>query len=237
MAIKEAPNVAPEVIETGLREVERRVTAACERAGRSRDEVRLIAVSKTFGAETINAAIEAGATDLGENRVQEFRDKFSGIRREAVWHMIGHLQSNKARDAVRLFNVIHSVDRLQLAERLSKEAVAADRTIDVLVQINIGEEPQKSGAEVAETEELVRQVGALPNLKLVGLMTIPPIADEDTTRGYFSRMRTLRDDARESTGISTLTELSMGMTDDFEIAIEEGATVIRVGRAIFGKRG
>jgi len=231
-----SPSIPSEQIAANLAEVERRVADACGRAGRNREDVTLIAVSKTFGPDAITSAIEVGVTDLGENRVQELREKFPSLRREARWHMIGHLQSNKARDATRLFSVIHSVDRESLADKLAQAARELNRALEVLVQVNIGEEPQKSGVTIDQLEALVRHVGDLEPLRLVGLMTIPPIADDDATRRSFRRMRHLRDDLRDRMKLDNLVELSMGMTDDFEIAIEEGATMIRVGRAIFGER-
>jgi hypothetical protein len=229
-------SIPAEEIAANLATIDRRIGEACARAGRSRTDVRLIAVSKTFGAEAIISAIEAGVTDLGENRVQELRDKFSSVSREAHWHMIGHLQSNKVRDAIRLFNVVHSVDRVSLADRLDQAARELEKRIDVLVQVNVGGEPQKSGVSVEFLESLVARVNQLEGLRLRGLMTIPPVADVATTRKYFARMRELRDSMRDRLDLEGLTELSMGMTDDFEIAVEEGATMIRVGRALFGER-
>ncbi len=236
MAWTPSPSPPPAVLAANLAAVEARVAGACARAGRDRSEVRLIAVSKTFGADAITSAIEAGVSDLGENRVQELRGKFSAVRRDARWHMIGHLQSNKVRDAVRLFKVIHSIDRVSLANRLEQAAAESGCALDVLVQVNVGEEPQKSGAAIEELQGLAGHVDRLQHLRLIGLMTIPPIADDTATRRYFVKMRELKEQLNERLG-STLAELSMGMTDDFEIAIEEGATMIRVGRAIFGERG
>jgi PLP dependent protein len=230
-------SIPREEIAANLASIERRINDACARAGRARDDVRLIAVSKTFGPDAITSAIECGVTDLGENRVQELREKFPDLRREARWHMIGHLQSNKAREAVHLFGVVHSVDRESLADKLDQAAKDQGKALDVLVQVNVGGEPQKSGVSEPGLETLVRHVAGLDGLRLRGLMTIPPIADESATRGYFAKMRRLRDSLRENLGLDSLAELSMGMTDDFEIAIEEGATMIRVGRAIFGERG
>lgn len=237
MAWTRSQSIPREEIAANLASVERRIEDACARAGRRRDEVRLIAVSKTFGPDAITSAIECGVTDLGENRVQELREKFPELRREACWHMIGHLQSNKAREAVHLFGVIHSVDRQSLADKLDQAARDLGRSVDVLVQVNVGGEPQKSGVSEADLAALVRHVSSLGSLRLRGLMTIPPIADVTATRGYFAKMKRLRDSLREGIGPESFVELSMGMTDDFEIAIEEGATMIRVGRAIFGERG
>jgi PLP dependent protein len=206
--------------------VEARIAAACERAGRARGEVRLVAVSKTFPASDVEHAIAAGMTDIGENKVQEARDKKPAVASGARWHLIGHLQSNKAKDAVRLFDVIQTVDSYELAEKLGRAAETAGKRQDVLLQVNVGRELQKSGAAPEETAALVKRIGGITALQVTGLMTIPPVGD---ARPYFRELRAMRDDLG-------LTELSMGMTDDFEIAIEEGATIIRVGRAIFGSR-
>lgn len=227
----------PQEIARNLAEVRARIAAACGRARRDPASIHLIAVSKTFGADAIRSAIEAGVRDLGENRVQELREKIGEVARDARWHMIGHLQSNKAKDAVHLFDVVQSVDRMSLATRLDKEAGEAGRKLDVLVQVNIGAEPQKSGVEIGAAAKLVHEVALLSNLTLRGLMTIPPIDDAQRTRGYFRALRELRDNIAADMVPGALAELSMGMTDDFETAIEEGATMVRVGRAIFGERG
>jgi len=237
MTVPRSVSRSAEEIANNLKEVRDRVARACERAGRDVSSVLLIGVSKTFGPDAIRSAIEAGVVDFGENRVQELREKIGDVGRDAHWHMIGHLQSNKAKDAVHLFHVVQSVDRMSLAEKLDKEAGEAGRTLDVLVQVNIGAEPQKSGVEIVDAPRLVRDILALKNLSLRGLMTIPPIDDEKRTRGYFRALRELRDAMAADFAAGALPELSMGMTDDFEIAIEEGATMVRVGRAIFGERG
>ena len=207
--------------------VERRIAGACARAGRKREEVTLVAVSKTKPAAMLDEAIAAGVTELGENRVQEARDKKPLVRGSARWHLIGHLQSNKAKDAVRLFDVIQTIDSMELAEKVARAASAARKVQDVLLEVNIGNELQKSGAAPAEVESLAAGVRKLDALHLRGLMAIPPAED---ARRWFRELRALRD----AVG---LPDLSMGMTDDFEMAIEEGATIIRVGRAIFGERG
>ena len=213
-------------IRANVEALEIRIAAACERAGRMRDAVRLIAVSKTFPASDVEHALAAGIGDVGENKVQEARDKRPDVAASARWHLIGHLQSNKARDAVRLFDVIQTVDSLQLAEKLGRAADAIGKRQEILLQVNVGREPQKSGAEPEAVLDLVTRIAAIPSIHLNGLMTIPPVGD---ARPYFRELRAMRDDL-------ALTELSMGMTDDFEAAIEEGATMIRVGRAIFGSR-
>lgn len=213
-------------IRANILELEKRIAAACARAGRRRDEVTLVAVSKTFPAGDVDHAIAAGMTDVGENKVQEARDKKPSVSASARWHLIGHLQSNKAKDAVRVFDVIQTVDSIELAEKIARAADAAGKRQEVLLQVNIGREPQKSGAAPEEVAQLAQRVGALSSLQLSGLMTIPPVGDP---RELFRELRAMRDDLG-------LTELSMGMTDDFETAIEEGATIVRVGRAIFGSR-
>ena len=222
--------LAPEEIRENLQAVHGRVAAACRRAGRPVADVTLVAVTKTFPAAAVEAVIAAGATHVGENRVQEGRDKRPVVQGTATWHLIGHLQSNKARDAVRLFDVIQTVDSLSLAEKIARAAASAGKRQEVLIEVNVGREPQKAGASPEEVERLAREVAAIEGLSLTGLMTIPPHGEPDEMRPFFREMRTLRDRCG-------LRHLSMGMTDDFEVAIEEGATIIRVGRAIFGARG
>ena len=210
--------------------VERRIVAACDRADRARHEVTLVAVTKTFPAADVAHALAAGITEVGENKVQETRDKKPDVASSARWHLIGHLQSNKARDAVRLFDVIQTVDSPELAEKIARVAEGMGKRQDVLLQVNVGREAQKSGAEVADVPALAKSVAAIPSLRLTGLMALPPAGAAEAMRPYFRELRALRDDLG-------LPELSMGMTDDFEVAIEEGATIVRVGRAIFGSRG
>jgi pyridoxal phosphate enzyme (YggS family) len=217
----------PEEVAANYAAVMGRVRAACQRSGRKPSDITLVAVTKTFPAEAVSAAIAAGAADVGENRVQEARDKKPLAPGSVRWHLIGHLQSNKAKDAVRLFDVIHTIDSVALADKVGKAAAAAGKRQEVLLEVNIGRELQKAGADPSAVRELAGEVGKIGSLHLRGLMTIPPVGDP---RAYFAEMRTLRD----ATGLE---HLSMGMTDDFEIAIEEGATIIRVGRAIFGSRG
>ena len=222
--------LAPEEIRANLAQVEGRIRAACQRAGRERSDVTLVAVTKTFGAEAVTAAIASGATDVGENKVQEARDKKPLANVDARWHLIGHLQSNKAKDAVRIFDVIQTLDTLSLAEKVARAAAGAAKRQEVLLEVNLGREPQKAGADPDEVESLAAAVSRMTELSLTGLMTIPPAGDENSAHGWFTQLRKLRD----ATG---LRHLSMGMTEDFETAIEEGATIIRVGRAIFGSRG
>jgi pyridoxal phosphate enzyme (YggS family) len=211
-------------IAENLAAVEARIRTACARAGRKRSDVTLVAVSKTFGADRIDEAIAAGVTHIGENRVQEARDKKPQVRGTARWHLIGHLQSNKAKDAVRLFDVIETVDSVELAQKIAR---AAEKAQDVLLQVNIGDEPQKSGILPSDVSNIVQQIRAINGINLLGLMAIPPVGDP---RKHFRRLREIRDQVG-------LEHLSMGMSEDFEIAIEEGSTMVRIGRAIFGPRG
>ena len=210
-------------IRANIAALESRIAAACARAKRARSEVTLVAVSKTFPASDIDFAIEAGMTDVGENKVQEARDKKPNVTRNARWHLIGHLQSNKVKDAVRVFDVIHTIDSIELAEKIARAGVGQAFQPVLLLQVNIGREPQKSGVDPSEVAALAQRI------PLRGLMAIPPVGSADEMRPYFRELRALRDDCK-------LKELSIGMTDDFEVAIEEGATIIRVGRAIFGDR-
>jgi PLP dependent protein len=217
-------------IRANLGRVQEAVARACARAGRSPDHVLLIAVSKTMDVERVRLAIAAGVAALGENRVQEAKEKIEALGRPVPWHLIGSLQTNKARDAARLFDWIHSVDRLELAQELSRRAHGAERTLNVLLQVNLGDEPQKGGVAPAELKRLHELVAALPNLKVRGLMAIPPATEQpEQARPFFRQLRELR----EQLGLE---HCSMGMSADFEVAIEEGATMVRVGTAIFGPR-
>jgi len=218
--------------------IRQRMEVACSRCGRDPRSVRLMAVSKTVAPERIRQALDAGVTLLGENYVQEAREKIPAIGHVAEWHMIGHLQTNKVKYVVNLFDWIHSVDRLELARELDRRAGQNNRRLNVLIEVNVSGEESKSGIEATQALELVRQVSLLPHINLCGLMTMPPYSDHpENSRPYFQALRKLRDDisAADIPGIR-MDELSMGMTDDFEVAIEEGATIIRVGRAIFGNR-
>jgi len=217
-------------VKDNLEAVKAKVAAACRRAGRDPAGVLLIAVSKTVDLERIRDAVEAGVVALGENRVQEARDKVATLGRPVPWHLIGSLQTNKAKDAVQLFDWIHSVDRLELARELDKRAHAAGRRVRGLLQVNLGEEPQKGGAAPGEVKALLDAMFGMRNLDIRGLMAIPPqVPDAEAARPYFRRLRELR----EGTGLE---HLSMGMSADYEVAIEEGATMVRVGTSIFGPR-
>ena len=231
---------AQEQLAARLAGIRARIAAAAKSAGRGADEVKLIAISKTHPASVIKRAIELGATDLGENRVQEAEEKISIIGREAArWHLVGHLQANKARRAVNLFDVIHSLDSPDLARRLDRLCAEEGRErLAVLIQVDLGHEETKSGIDESELTHLVESLGSLSRLALVGLMTLPPFFDDpEQSRPFFRRLREMRDElaARGAFG-GGKGELSMGMTHDFEVAIEEGATMVRIGTAIFGER-
>jgi pyridoxal phosphate enzyme (YggS family) len=216
--------------------VRRRIADACARARRDPATVRLVAVSKTVPAAAVREAVAGGQKLFGENRVQEALPKIADAGPGATWHLVGHLQKNKARHAVGAFELIHGVDDLDLAVELDRRAAAKATTQPVLVQANLAEETAKHGASAGTLLPLVAAVAALPHLDLRGLMIIPPpVSDPDASRPWFRRLRDLRDEAAARIG-RPLPELSMGMTDDFEVAIEEGATLVRVGRAIFGER-
>jgi len=222
-----------------LEHIKERIRQAAESCSREPDSIRLVAVSKTVPSAKVKEAIEAGATILGENYVQEAREKFNELVHYPVsWHFIGHLQSNKAKYAVRLFDLIHSVDSLKLARALDKEARKLDKIQRILVQVNISDEDTKSGISEAEAPGLISEISRLENLEIKGLMTMPPyFYQPEKVRPYFAALRRLRDRLKEQSPINvSLDELSMGMTGDFEVAIEEGATLVRIGTAIFGER-
>ena len=233
----------PQVVAKNVAAVQTRIAAAAARASRRSEDVTLVAISKTFPAAAIRSAWDAGVRHFGENRVQEWetkRDQVAGLA--ATWHLVGHLQSNKARRAAALFHAVDSVDSLDLARRLdaaiaAEAGAAAPRRLRVLLEVRLAPEVTKSGAEPAALEALARGVLALSHLDLAGLMCIPPPAqDPQDMRHYFRRLRELRDTLIFALGVP-LPVLSMGMSHDFEVAIEEGATEVRVGSAIFGARG
>jgi PLP dependent protein len=219
-----------------LARVEERIAAACARAGRSRDEVTLVAVSKTQPPEVVAEAAALGLRVFGENKVQEARAKIPECPGHLAWHLVGHLQSNKAKFAVELFEVIHSVESEKLARTLDAAAEAAGRTLRVLLEVNVSGEGSKFGVKPEDAPALLEAINACPRLVLGGLMTMAPFAPEaEKARPYFRRLRELRDGWARETGIP-LEDLSMGMSGDFEPAVEEGATLIRIGTSIFGER-
>jgi hypothetical protein len=224
-------------IAQNLKAVQQRLEAAARRAGRNPAEVRLIAVSKTVEIERVRQAVAAGHHLFGENYIQEARGKIAALGPGLQWHFIGHLQSRKAGAAVELFHLIHSVDRLKLALALDKAAGQFGKIQDILIQVNLAGEETKSGAAPEEVPDLLREIARLPYLRVVGLMTMPPWLEPEQVRPYFRALRELRDRLQEMEVVpAPLTELSMGMSGDYEVAVEEGATLVRVGTAIFGSR-
>jgi PLP dependent protein len=227
-------------IEERLKTVRDEISKAAEKAGRSPDEITLVAVSKTHPPEAVLAAIRAGATVFGENRVQEAESKILSVGRTAAeWHLIGHLQSNKARKAVALFDVIESIESLELAERVERICHEDGKSIQrALIQVKLGDEVTKAGASVDELGRIADASSQFSCLQITGLMAIPPFSeDPEDVRPYFRRLRELRDNFKERGSFGeAFGELSMGMSHDFSVAIEEGATIIRVGTAIFGER-
>ena len=216
-----------------LAEIKKRIERAAGNCGRNADEIKLVAVSKTHPAEILREAIAAGARVFGENKIQEASGKIEILGRENLeWHLIGHLQANKARRAVKLFDVVHTLDSVELAERLERICLEENRrSLSVLVQVDLANETTKNGVKEADLPKLIEFLNSCERLKITGLMTLPPFFDEaEMARPFFRRLRELRD------ALLPNGELSMGMSHDFEIAIEEGATIVRVGTAIFGER-
>jgi hypothetical protein len=221
-----------------IRHIRAVIAEAARRSGRPASAIRLMAVTKTVDDDRILAAIRAGVEIIGENYVQEAKRKVEKMGKGCEWHLIGRLQTNKAKYAVHLFDMIHSVDRLGLAAELDRRAGAAGRVIPILIEVNVGGEATKSGVPPAEALDLIRAIAPLQNLSIRGLMTMPPWFDDpEDARPCFKALRELRDRiAGEATSRVEMRELSMGMTDDYAVAIEEGATIVRIGRGIFGER-
>jgi pyridoxal phosphate enzyme (YggS family) len=223
-------------IRQNLEEIKRRLEDAARRAGRDPADIRLVAVTKTVGLERLQEAVAAGQTLFGENYVQEAKTKIASLGSGLTWHFIGHLQSNKAKAAVELFDLIHSVDRASLAQALEQAAARRDKIQDILLQVNLAGEASKSGTAPDNAQDLLREVSKMPHLRVLGLMTMPPWFDDpERVRPYFRALRELRDRLR-GLHLADLPELSMGMTGDFEAAVAEGATLVRIGTAIFGRR-
>jgi len=219
-----------------IQSVQDRIRVACARAGRSADSVSLLAVAKTHPAAAVQAAAACGLTLFGENKVQEARAKIPACPGKLRWHLVGHLQTNKVRDAVELFEMIQSVDSLRLAEEINKRAEQAAKRMPVLLEVNLAGEASKFGYAPEQLLAELKDLNALPRLEIHGLMTVPPWSPvAETVRPYFRRLRELKQQCEEVLG-APLPHLSMGMTGDFEVAIEEGATIVRVGTAIFGDR-
>lgn len=237
-------------IATNIVEVQEQIASACARAGRSVDDVKLVAVSKTKPIEDVLAAAKVGIRDFGENRLEEASEKIPTVndvlQQPVTWHMIGHIQSRKARDVVPLFASVHSIDSLKIARKLSAFAAEEGKTLKVFAEVNVSGEAQKYGFEASAwqtdaqqfdmLQQTMSQIAQLPGLELVGLMTMAPfVSDAELTRPVFASMAALRTELASKLAIS-LPHLSMGMTNDYTVAIEEGATMVRVGTAIFGAR-
>lgn len=226
-------------IRTNYQRVREHVATIAEGCGRRPEEITLVCAAKTKGPDAVRAALAAGATDIGENRVQEAQEKIAAVGQPTRWHLIGHLQRNKAKVAVRLFTLIHSLDSVALARELHRQAEKQGTVTRALIEVNLGHEPGKSGINEEAVEELLDTVATLPYLRVEGFMAIPPLGpDAEAARPYFRALARLRETyGRFRAANIELRELSMGMTDDYPIAIEEGATLVRIGRAIFGERG
>ncbi len=221
-----------------LERIEERICSACARAGRRREDVRLVCVTKTKPVPMLMEAYDCGERLFGENKVQEITEKAPQLPADISWHMIGHLQTNKVRQVITRASMIHSVDSLHLAEEISRQAVKAGIVMPILIEVNVAGEESKYGVPCGQTEALIRQVLPLPGIRIDGLMTIAPYTDDpETNRPHFRKLRELLVDIdKKCIDNLSVCELSMGMTGDFEVAIEEGATLIRVGTGIFGER-
>jgi PLP dependent protein len=220
-----------------LETVRGRIAAAARRAGRDPATITLVGVSKTVPAERIRGAVEAGLADLGENRVQEARDKVPQLPVGLRWHLVGHLQGNKVNQAVRLFQVVHSIDSVDLLQRLEQAAGREGRRLEAMIQVDLAGEETKFGVPESGLDTILEMSGRCEAVAVRGLMILPPFdPDPERSRPYFLRLRQLLDEARQRHPGLPLTQLSMGMSEDFEVAIEEGATLVRIGRALFGER-
>ena len=214
-------------IEQNSKGVKERITKSALRVYRHPEDIKLVAVTKTFPVDVIEKVINLGINSIGETKVQEAKKKFEKIGKKVEWHMVGHLQSNKAKDAVKIFDIIHSIDRMKIAKKVSDNCLELNKRMPVLVQVNLTED--KFGVKPEETVEFVKEIKKLDGIKVEGLMTIAPFIKPEETRPCFKKMK-------ELASVCNLKHLSMGMSNDFEVAIEEGATMVRIGTAIFGQR-
>ncbi|MEY8320426.1 YggS family pyridoxal phosphate-dependent enzyme [Lachnospiraceae bacterium 46-61] len=225
-------------IQQNIIDIEQRITAAAQRSGRKREDILLLAVSKTIDVSRIKQAVNCGLKELGENKVQEILEKYDAMGEDVCWHLIGHLQTNKVKYIINKVNMIHSVDSVKLAEEISKRAKQSNVIMDILVEVNIADEQSKFGISPKETLSFIKNIAFLDNIRIKGLMTVAPFVDNpEENRDCFRRMRQLLVDINaEKIDNVNMSVLSMGMSNDFEVAIEEGATIVRVGTNIFGKR-
>jgi len=222
------------MIRKNLQKVQDEIASVCQRIGRNPQEITLVAITKNASAQAIQEAINCGITDIGENRIQEAQKKYKDIS-AVKFHLVGHLQTNKVKEAVKIFNLIHSVDSLKVAVEIDKEAAKINKVQDILIQVNTSQEASKFGLNPDGIVEIIKKISQLPNIHISGLMTIAPLVDNPgKTRPFFRQLRELRDRLNKSQVTShKLQDLSMGMTNDYQVAIEEGANILRIGRAIF----
>jgi len=223
------------MISENIKKVTQRIGEACKRTGRDPKEVTLVCVTKEASLNDIIEAIRAGMPELGENRVKEALLKYNSLKKEKItWHMIGHLQRNKVRDALKMFDLIHSVDSLKLAREINAEAIKQKKLADILIEVNVSGERAKFGVRPAKTLEMVEEITALSNIRLLGLMTMAPMVDKPAeARPFYRDLKKIFNEINDKIPAVKLEYLSMGMTQDFEVAIEEGANIVRIGRAIF----
>ena len=225
-------------IQQNIVDIEQRITAAAQKSGRKREDILLLAVSKTIDVPRIKQAVDCGLKELGENRVQEILEKYDTMGKDVCWHLIGHLQTNKVKYIINKVKMIHSVESIKLAEEIDKRAKQSNVIMDILVEVNIADEQSKFGVTPKETLSFIKNIAFLDNIRIKGLMTVAPFVDNpEENRDCFRRMRQLLVDINaEKIDNVNMNVLSMGMSNDFEVAIEEGATIVRVGTNIFGKR-
>jgi len=225
-------------LQNNLKEVEKKIAAACTRAGRKREEVTLIAVSKTKPVSMLETIYQEGIREFGENKVQEMCEKAECMNSDIHWHMIGHLQRNKVKQAIKKACLIHSVDSLRLAEQIEEEATKQNKVVSVLIEVNVAQEETKFGVSLSEAEEMIRKIALMPHIKIKGLMTSAPyVTNPEENRKHFKNLFQLYIDIqKKNVDNVTMEILSMGMTNDYEVAIEEGATHVRIGTGIFGER-
>ena len=225
-------------IKENIENINAKIEAACQRSGRKREEVLFLVVSKTIDVPRIKEAVACGMTSLGENKVQEIMDKYEPMGEGIKWHLIGHLQTNKVKYIIDKVELIHSVESIKLAEEISKRAVAKGVTANILLEVNVAGEESKFGIKPEECEQMVREISVMPNIVIKGLMTVAPaVENEEENRKYFRQMKQLLVDINsKKIDNVNMTELSMGMTGDYEVAIEEGATIVRIGTGVFGAR-
>jgi len=227
-----------EYLKQNIQQIKSKIKAAAERSGRNWEDIHLVAVTKNFSAEVVQAAVDCGIVLLGENRVQEAKSKIELVKGDVKWHLIGHLQRNKVKTAIGMFSMIQSLDSFRLAEEIQKRAEQAERVVDVLVQVNIGREITKYGIDPDNTESFIEKVSSFPNIKIRGLMAIAPFKENpEDVRSYFRHLYNIFESLKQKSIRNVNMEyLSMGMSHDFEVAIEEGANMVRIGTGIFGTR-